>query len=218
MSKNKLTKFAENRAAPNVVQPEDAFFHECKGKWNQAFFQENQPINLELACGKGEYTVGLARHFPDWNFVGMDIKGARIWKGSQRAMEQGLDNVAFLRSLIHDLDAFFAEDEISEIWIVFPDPRPKKRDIRRRLTNPRFLEMYKKILKKEGWLKLKTDDTQLFDYTLKVLEDQPIHALTYTYDLYDSDLLEEHYGIETFYESRWLAEGRKINYLKFKFT
>ena len=171
-----------------------------------------------MACGRGEYTVGLAQVYPDKNFIGIDIKGDRIWKGSGEALEKGLDNVAFLRTKIHDLEDFFDENEIAEIWIVHPDPRPKKGDDKRRLTHPRFLDIYKKIVKPDGLIRLKTDNTGLFEYSLEILENQPIKNFEHTFDLYNSAFLDEHHGITTRYEAKFTEEGHSIKYLKFRFT
>ena len=162
--------------------------------------------------------IGLAALFPEKNFVGVDIKGDRLWKGSKTAYEKELTNVAFLRTFIHALDKFFSADEIDELWLTFPDPRPKDRDERRRLTNNRFLDLYKPLLRPDGWLRLKTDSTSLFEYTLEVLaERNDITDLTVTHDLYHSELNAEHHGIVTHYEKLFYEQGEKIKYLKFRF-
>lgn len=219
MSKNKTQKFAENDKRRNVIQAGKPLFEKIKGNWRREYFQNENDLVLELACGRGEYTVGLARQFPDRNFVGVDIKGARIWKGSGQAISEGLMNAAFLRTQIQSLHEFFEPKEVDEIWIVHPDPRPKKSDIHRRLTHPRFLEMYKSLIKKDGWIKLKTDNTALFEYSVEVLESRSdIQDLQYTFDLYESELLAEHYEITTRYELEFSGEGEKIKYLKFKFS
>ncbi|MGB3464733.1 MAG: tRNA (guanosine(46)-N7)-methyltransferase TrmB, partial [Cyclobacteriaceae bacterium] len=177
------------------------------------------PIVVELGCGRGEYTIGLALNEPDKNYIGVDIKGDRIWKGSSQAQEHGLDQVAFLRTQIVLLDKFFKPGEISEIWITFPDPRPRDRDIKRRLTSPRFLNMYKSLLQKDGWVKFKTDNTPLFDYTLSLFDgDIKVKDLMYTHDLYNSPLLEEHYGVKTKYEKIFTDKGEDIKYMKFRFA
>ncbi len=176
-------------------------------------------MTVELACGRGEYSVGLARKFPHQNFVGVDLKGDRLWKGSTWAFEDGLKNVCFLRTQILNIEAFFEPGEIDEIWLTFPDPRPRKRDIKRRLTSPRFLNMFKHILKQDGWFRFKTDNTGLFDYTLEELaQHSDVVDLKFTYDLYSSDLREECYDIKTRYEEMFAAEGEKIKYLRFKFS
>jgi tRNA (guanine-N7-)-methyltransferase len=218
MGRKKLERFAQNNANQNVIQEGKDFFRNCKGKWHSEYFQNNNPIVLELACGRGEYSVGLAEIFPEKNFIGVDIKGARLWKGSTLAIEKGLRNVAFLRTYIQNLEDFFAEKEVSEIWLIHPDPRPKEADARRRLTHPRFLEMYKKLLQKDSFVHLKTDNTGLFEYTLEVLKDFSIKNLVYTYDLNSSELASEHFGIKTKYEMAFEEKGEKIKYLKFQFA
>ena len=216
--RGKQRRFAYNEAADNVLQPGKPLYEKIKGQWQKSFFNNDKPLVVELACGRGEYTIGLAKEFPDKNFLGVDIKGDRLWKGSKTAYELELNNVGFLRTFIHALDNFFAIDEIDELWITFPDPRPKDSDERRRLTNNRFLDLYKPLLKEDGWLKFKTDSTSLFDYTLEVLnERQDIKELTFTHDLENSDLLSEHFGIVTHYEKLFSEQGEKIKYLKFKF-
>ncbi|MFY7787654.1 MAG: tRNA (guanosine(46)-N7)-methyltransferase TrmB, partial [Thermoflexibacteraceae bacterium] len=188
MARNKTFRFEQNKVADNVIEPNKPLFDQIKGKWNELFFKNNNPIVLELACGRGEYTIGLAKNFPDKNFIGIDIKGDRLWKGSQKAIEENLTNVAFLRIHIEELENYFAVGEANEIWIIHPDPRPKKRDARRRLTSPRFLSIYKNILQNLGTLRLKTDSTILYEYSLEVFQStllQPIvKNLTYTADLY----------------------------------
>lgn len=217
MGRRKQPKFAQNRASRNVIETGKPTFETIKGKWRE-FFGNDHDLVLELACGRGEYTVGLAEAYPDRNFVGVDIKGDRIWKGSQAAQAKGLDNAAFLRTLIHHLDDFFEPGEASEIWLVHPDPRPKSSDERRRLTHPRFLEIYRRLLAPGGWFRFKTDNPGLFDYTLETLQDWPVEDLVYTRDLYRSDLLEEHRGITTKYERIFVEQGFTVNYLKFRFA
>lgn len=167
---------------------------------------------LELACGKGEYTVGLAQHFPDTLFIGVDIKGDRFSRGIQKANELGLQNVRFIRGIIHHLDRWFSEGEIDEIWIVHPDPRPRESDEKRRLTSPRFLKMYGSLLIPEGTVRLKTDDQSLFQYSLDILQAEGRKELVHTFDLHDSELLRDHYGIITDYERLALQKGKKIGY------
>lgn len=218
MGKNKLARFAANRENPLVIEPGKAFFEQTKGRWHQDFFANHHPITLELACGKGEYTVGLAGHYPGQNFIGVDIKGDRIWKGSQAAMSQGLTNAGFLRINILEIKNFFAPGEVEDIWLINPDPRPRKRDARRRLTHPRFLQLYLDILKPGGTVRLKTDNAGLFEYTLAVAQALPTTDLEYTRDLYESPLYAEHHGIKTKYELLFLEQGHKIHYLKFRFA
>jgi len=219
MGRSKLDKFKDNAASDYIIQPGKDMYELIKGNWRQMYFKNSHPLVLELACGRGEYTIGLARKFPDKNFVGVDIKGPRIWRGMKTAEAENLTNTGFLRGHIQNLDDYFEHDEVNEIWITFPDPRPKGRDERRRLTHPRFIDMYRRILKPGGWMYLKTDNTGLFDYTLEVVQKlKGIEQLTYTHDLYNSTLLEEHHGIQTTYEKRYLVDGIKINYLKFRFS
>lgn len=217
--RKKLRRFEENAQRRNVVEPGKPLFETIKGKWKEKQFKNDNPITLELACGRGEYTVGLAQHSNASNFIGIDIKGDRIWKGSSHADTLGLEHVAFLRTKIHDLLNFFAPGEVSEIWLTFPDPRPRDRDIKRRLTNPRFLDMYKEVLEPEGWFRFKTDNTGLFEYTLEVLAKRnDIRDLEFTKDLYNSPLNAEHFGIKTKYEKMFSEAGEKIKYLKFRFA
>ena len=211
-------KFADNVSRRNVIQPGKDLFEKVKGSWRELYFKNSNDVVLELACGRGEYTVGLAREFPDRNFIGVDIKGARIWNGSNIADMEQIRNVAFLRVHIQNIEHFFAKDEVSEIWIVHPDPRPRKSDRHRRLTHPRFLGIYKKIIKKGGMIRLKTDNTGIFEYTLEVLNERnDICNLEFTNDLYNSSFNSEHYGIKTRYEEEFTADGHDIKYLKFSF-
>lgn len=217
--RGKRQKFAENALRANVIEPGKAIYEEVKGNWNTVYFKHDQRIVLELACGRGEYTIGMARLFPGKNFIGVDIKGDRIWKGSGIAIEESLENVAFLRTHIQELGDFLCPGEVSEIWITFPDPRPRKREAKLRLTHPRFLELYKVILTPGGTVRLKTDNTPLFDYTLAVLEERKdIIGLHFTHDLYHSSLREECLGITTKYEEKFTGQGEKIKYLRFGFV
>jgi tRNA (guanine-N7-)-methyltransferase len=219
MGRNKLVRFEQNENNRNVVQQGKELFTRIKGNWNQEQFERKQPLVVELACGRGEFTVGLARQYPQQNFVGVDIKGSRIWKGSVTAIAENLHNVAFLRSQIEVLDNFFDKDEIAELWITFPDPRPREGDEKRRLTSPRFLDMYKPLIRKGGIVHFKTDNTGLFDYTTEVLKDRAdVIILEYTYDFYSSLLRDEHFGIQTRYEKMFTEQGEKIKYLKFQFV
>lgn len=219
MSKNKQQKFAEVAGFPNVLQPayksiiED---NEIKGNWNKDFFKNDNPIVLELACGKGEYTVGLAERNPNINYVGVDVKGARIYTGSKYALENDLKNAGFLRIQIEQINHFFAENEVSGLWIIFPDPQPQKPRTKKRLTSPNFLKRYSKMLKPGSIIHLKTDNDQLFQYTLDVIEEEKHELITYTRDLYNSDLVDEILAIHTFYEKMFLKEGSNINYLQFR--
>jgi tRNA (guanine-N7-)-methyltransferase len=218
VSKGKLFKFAEMETFPNVLQPafEDVFGkeHSLKGKWKELFFKNSNPITLELGCGKGEYAVGMARIFPDRNFIGIDIKGARIWKGAKRALQEKLPNVAFLRTRIDFITSFFAADEIDEIWITFPDPQLKK-DLKK-LTSSRFLNRYNQFLKSGGTLNLKTDSRELYDYTCLIANYNKLRISAKTDNLYHSKFNNEILSIKTFYESMWLDEGLKIHYIQFQ--
>ncbi|RDV14819.1 tRNA (guanosine(46)-N7)-methyltransferase TrmB [Pontibacter diazotrophicus] len=219
MARSKLAKFAAIGERENVIEPGDELYGQLKGKWREVHFQNDNPIVLEVGCGRGEYTVGMAQLFPEKNFIGSDIKGERLWKGSTMAEEKELVNVAFLRTFIEQIDENFAENEVDEIWITFPDPRPRDRDIKRRLTSPRFLNLYKSILKPDGLIHLKTDNLPLYEYTLEVLQEKKrdIERLLHTPDLYKSDLQEHTMGIYTTYEKRYLAEGLPIKYLQLQF-
>jgi tRNA (guanine-N7-)-methyltransferase len=218
MGRSKLDKFKDNAQSDFVIQPGKDIFENIKGRWRRLYFRNDNHLVLELACGRGEYAIGLARIFPDKNFIGVDIKGPRIWRGMMIAEEECLNNVGFLRGHIQNLEDFFEENEVDEIWITFPDPRPKGRDKRRRLTHGRFLEIYRKILKPGGWFCLKTDNDGLYEYSLEVLSDRDdILDLEYTDDLYNSELLKDHFGIKTTYEKKYLKDGIAIKYLKFRF-
>ncbi|MBU8883176.1 tRNA (guanosine(46)-N7)-methyltransferase TrmB [Flavobacteriaceae bacterium JJC] len=223
MGKNKLARFAENKTLPNVFQPtrEEALdnYH-LKGKWRSEVFKNQNPIVLELGCGKGEYSVGLAKSFPEKNFIGIDIKGARFWFGAKEAAEKNLDNVAFLRTQIELVDCFFDKDEVDEIWITFPDPQIKYRRTKHRMTHPEFLDRYRKILKKDGIIHLKTDSEFLHGYTLGLLQGQGHEILSAHHDIYGAPeyepgtpLLRE---IKTYYEGLFSAKGKTITYIKFK--
>jgi tRNA (guanine-N7-)-methyltransferase len=216
--RKKLRRFQENENRENILQPGKPLYDQIKGNWSKSFFKNDKPITIELGCGDGEYSVGLARINPDRNYIGIDLKGDRLYQGSSLAIKEGLTNVGFLRTQIHMLDKFFEENEVDEVWLTFPDPRPKIGDEKRRLTFPRFLESYKRVAHAESWFKFKTDSTSLFDYTLEVLETRfPVRNLQFTHDLYHSEMLAEHHGIQTKYEKIWSAKGEKIKYLKFQF-
>jgi tRNA (guanine-N7-)-methyltransferase len=218
MSRKKLVRFKANEENPNVVQEGKPIFEEIKGQWRARQFQNQNPLVVELACGRGEFTVGLARVFPHQNFIGVDIKGSRIWKGSSTATEEGLENVAFLRTQIQLLDKFFDQGEIDELWITFPDPFPRDGDEKRRLTSDRFLDMYKPLLKSRGTVHFKTDNTGLFDFSLNLVQSRKdIEVLGHTHDFYQSEWKDDHFGIQTRYEKMFSEKGEKIKYLKFRF-
>ncbi len=218
MGKNKLAKFDEMEHFENVIQApfnrikNDDFY--LKGKWKEDFFHNQSPIILELGCGKGEYTVGLAEKKPSTNFIGADIKGARLWKGAKQALEKKLTNVAFLRTNIEIISQFFGEGEIDEIWLTFPDPQMKKK--RKRLTSTTFLDKYKTFLKKDGIIHLKTDSNFQFTYTRGLVCLNRFETLAETEDLYGSGLLDETLQIKTYYEKQWLARGIPIKYIAFR--
>lgn len=216
MGKNKLERFRINTLRENVIQPGKLLYETIKGCWNELYFKNDHAIVLELACGRGEYTTGLAALFPDKNFIGVDIKGARIWKGSTVAEEKQLTNVAFLRTRILELENFFGDNEVSEIWITFPDPQLGKKNIKKRLTHPRFLDLYRRRMVSMGAVHLKTDNQALFDYTLEVLAEQHIIPEIVTDDLYQSDYLHLHHGIQTKYECHFLSSGSTIKYIRFR--
>ncbi|MCB0736666.1 MAG: tRNA (guanosine(46)-N7)-methyltransferase TrmB [Bacteroidetes bacterium] len=210
MGKNKLKKIAETKEMANILE----FPRELKGKWNTHFKNDN-PIVLELACGKGHYTLAMGRMFPNKNFIGIDIKGTRLWTGGKTAYEEGLSNVCFTRMVIEQIDEFFAPGEVDEIWITFPDPQPKNE--RRRLTHPLFLEKYKTALKPNGWVHLKTDNTMLFEFTIGVLAGMNVKPEKVTRNLYLSDLYQDPIlQIKTYYESLWNEQGSNIKYTKFR--
>ncbi len=216
--KSKLKRFEIIAGRDNVLEPGKEMFTQIKGKWNSEFFKNSNPITAEFACGRGEYSIGLATLFPQRNYIGVDVKGDRLWKGSTLAVENKISNVGFLRANMTLIDNFFDEGELDEIWLTFPDPRPRKRDIKRRLTNSRFLDMYRMILKPEGYFRFKTDNTPLFEYTLEELQSRnDIVDLTVTHDLYNSDLRHECFDIKTRFEEMFTAKGEIIKYLRFKF-
>ena len=220
MGKNKLARFAENATLSNFFQPsldevKDSFF--MKGKWREIYFKNNNPLILELGCGKGEYSIGLAERYPDKNFIGVDIKGARMWRGCKSSVENKMTNIAFLRTRIELIDCYFGEKEVDEIWVTFPDPHPKRIRENKRLTSPPFLERYQRMLKDDGIVHLKTDSYSLYQYTLDVISEYKHNLLLSTDNLYNSGINEDVMGIQTFYEKMFLAEGKHITYCKFKF-
>lgn len=216
--KSKLKRFEIISGRDNVLEPGKEIYLKIKGNWHSTYFKNDHPITLEFACGRGEYTVGMARKFHDRNFIGVDKKGDRLWKGSTLAVEEALNHVAFLRTEILFIESFFQPGEVDEIWLTFPDPRPRKRDAKRRLTSSRFIDMYKKLLKPGGYFRFKTDNTDLFNFTLEELSYRnDLADYEFTHDLYESPLRPECYDIKTRYEEMFAAKGEKIKYLRFRF-
>jgi len=216
MGKDKLRRFAEIAGFPNVLQLEEG--KPLKGKWRQEHFKNDNPLILELACGKGEYTVNLARLFPEKNFIGIDYKGNRLWRGAKTALEENIPNAAFLRIQIENILDYFENGEVSEIWITFPDPQPQVSREKKRLTFPGFLEKYRIILEEGGILHLKTDNDGLHEYTFEKIGELGLKLHAKTEDLYNSDIADEVLHIHTYYEKKYLADDKNINYLKFSFV
>lgn len=221
-SKNKLKRFKENETFANVFQPTREELtsndYDLKGHWNTTFFKNNNPLVLELGCGKGEYSVSLAQKYPNRNFIGIDIKGARFWRGAKTAIENGIPNVAFLRTQIELVDFAFDENEVDEIWITFPDPQIKYKRTKHRMTNIEFLEKYKKILKPDGVVNLKTDSEFMHGYTLGLLHGIGHEVLYANHDVYkQAGSPDEVTSIQTFYESQYLEQNKPITYIRFKF-
>ena len=242
MGKNKLSRWAELNTLNNVIQPETGDVtrkdHSIKGNWRNKIFSNANPVVLELACGKGEYTLGLAEMFPQMNFIGIDIKGARMWRGAKTASEKQLKNVAFLRTRIEFINSFFAEDEVDEIWIIFPDPHSGKKNSNKRLTCSWFLNKYRNLIKDGGIVHLKTDNSELYRYTEKMVRNNGLEILISTENMYGEDpvlktsfysihsnlnndyenviLTDKILSIMTHYEKKFLKEGLKINYLAFR--
>ena len=215
MGKDKLRRFAEIDTFSNVFQMDAG--KPFKGEWNAGVFKNANPVVLELACGKGEYTVNLAVLFPNKNFIGVDYKGNRIWRGAKTALEDGVNNVAFLRIQIENLIDYFAPGEIDEIWITFPDPQPQLSREKKRLTSPRFLNMYRQILKPGGFINLKTDNDGFHTYTVGQIDQLKLNLHTRTENLYHSEYADEVLSIKTYYEKKYLKDNKNINYLKFSF-
>jgi len=219
VTKKKLARFAENKTFDNFFQPSYQQLAEgfpLKSKWNQSFFKNSHPLVLELGCGKGEFTVGLGRRYPEKNFIGMDIKGARMWRGAKTSQDENMKNVAFVRTRIQLIEHFYASDEVDEIWITFPDPQPKKTGIKKRLTSPQFLERYRRICKKNCIVHLKTDNTALFDYTLEVIKEQMLPLLFQTFDVDKDPGSDDVVSIRTHYEMLFREQGEKIKYCRFR--
>ncbi len=215
MGKDKLRRFAEIETFANVYQLEEG--KPLKGNWAKEHFKNDNPVVLELACGKGEYTVNLAQLFPDKNFIGVDYKGNRIWRGAKTGIEEGINNVAFLRIQIENLLDYFADGEIDEIWITFPDPQPQDSREKKRLTFPAFLNRYKQALKQGGKVNLKTDNDQLYAYTCEKVEELGLKIHKNTDHLYTSEFADEVLSIKTYYEKKYLLHDKNINYIQFSF-
>lgn len=221
MGKNKLKRFAENATFSHVFQPVQKEMvnadHEMKGKWG-SFFKNNHPITLELGCGGGEYTVDLAKRYPERNYIGIDIKGARLWKGARIAHDLNLTNNAFIRTRIHNITSFFtAEEGIDELWITFPDPQPREGKAKKRLTSSEYLQKYREFASKDCIVNLKTDSKFLFDYTLNdVVKVEGLELLMRSEDVYADYQSGPLVEVQTYYEKMWLKNGLKIHYLKFK--
>jgi len=220
LGKNKLERFAENETFEHFFQPS---FQDLvsgfplKGKWHADFFGNNNPIIIEIGCGKGEYTVNLAEKYPATNFIGLDKKGARLWRGGKTSKENKLSNVAFIRTRIEQLEHIFSPGEVDEIWITFPEPQPSKE--RKRFTSPQFIERFRKIMKPDGIIHLKTDSDLFYAFTLRVIKEDGHELLYSNDDLYsnpDDYRIKDVIAIQTFYEKMWLAEGFKIKYLEYK--
>lgn len=221
-SKNKLKRFKENETFKNVLQPDREIVAagkcELKGQW-AAHFGNTNPLVLELGCGKGEYTLGLAEKNADKNFIGVDIKGARFWRGAKTALEEKRENVAFLRSQIELIDLLFAPGEVDEIWITFPDPQIKYKRTKHRMTNRQFLDKYKQILCPGGTVHLKTDSEFMHGYTLGILQGLELDIIYANHDVYkNAGSPKEVLGIQTFYEKQYLEKGKPITYIQFKFN
>lgn len=215
MGKDKLKRFAEVATFSNVVQLGAGLPY--KDKWAADFFKNANPVVVELACGKGEYTMNLAKLFPHKNFIGIDYKGNRIWRGAKDALAEGVTNVGFLRIQIETLPDYFGDAEIDEIWITFPDPQPQLSREKKRLTSPRFLEKYKHLLKHGGFVNLKTDNDGLHAYTAEKITELGLKLYVKTEDLYHSEHADEVLSIKTYYEKKYLKDNKNINYLKFSF-
>ena len=219
MGKDKIRRFKENLTFACFVQPEfEEVFqqeHPLKGHWHKEFFKNENPIVLELGCGKGEYTVALAQRHPEKNFIGIDIKGARMWRGAKTVTEQGMTNAGFLRTRIEFIESLFAEGEVSEIWITFPDPQLKTRRAKKRLTGPLFLEHYAKMLSEEGVIHLKTDSQHLYHYTQAVIDHYGLTRLAANNDIYGTGYADERLSVKTAYETMFLDRGLPITYTQF---
>jgi tRNA (guanine-N7-)-methyltransferase len=216
MAKKKLVHFTENLTFPHLFQPRYQELipeFRMRSAWGKEFFGNDQPVILELGCGKGEYTVALAKHYPEKNFIGIDIKGARLWRGSKTVAEEEMKNAAFIRTHANNLPHLFAPGEVNEIWITFPDPQPKHE--RKRLTAPAFIDRYRKVLVGGGVIHLKTDDVPFYEYTLEVIRETGLHLQWKTEDLYGSGTVHDVATVQTYYEKIWLGQKKPIMYVRF---
>jgi tRNA (guanine-N7-)-methyltransferase len=222
LGKNKIRKFRELNSFKNVLQPRfDEILRSpfrLKGKWREEYFGNDHPVVLELGCGKGEYTVSLAERYPLVNFIGVDIKGSRIWTGARYAIDHDLRNVAFIRTRIEFIGSFFGKDEVDEIWLTFPDPQLKRKRTKKRLTSPLFLEMYRQFLKENGIIHLKTDNSELFEFTRKLALKNDFRTHSITENLYSSEIEGAAKEIKTYYEKQFLDKGMNIYYISFSFN
>ena len=221
-SKNKLKRFIQNESFSNVIQPKRQELlsknFNYKGNWNSLYFKNNNPIIIELGCGRGEYTVNLAKLNPDKNYIGIDIKGARFWRGAKTSIDEELNNVVFLRTQIELINLVFGKDEVDEIWLTFPDPQIKYQRTKHRLTNPFFINLYKKILKNKGIVHLKTDSEFLHGYTLGILKSFSVNLIFSNHDIYkNNNAPDEVINIKTHYEKLFLESNKNISYLSFTF-
>lgn len=220
MGKDKLKRFSENLTFDNLFQPsfDDVLNKNFsnKGNWNKNYFKNNNPIILELGCGKGEYTIAMSQEKKTANYIGIDIKGARLWRGAKTAFENKYKNVAFIRTQIEFITSFFSKNEVSEIWITFPDPQMRKRRAKKRLTSSRFLKQYQQLLINNGIINLKTDNDLLYDYTIALINKNNLPILQSTNNLYKTKDISKFLTFKTFYENQYLEKGKNINYIKFK--
>lgn len=217
MARNKLERFEENKTFPHFFE----YRYEngisdflLKGKWNDAFFKNDKPIIIELGCGKGEYTTGLGLKYPDKNFIGLDIKGSRMWVGAKKSFEKKMKNIAFVRMYISLINAVFGENEVDEIWITFPDPHLRKSKSKKRLTSPDFINRYVQFLKPNGIIHLKTDSIELYDYTMEVISSNNYYLHCSSVDVYQNNISPAS-DIQTYYEQIWLSQGLTIKYISF---
>lgn len=218
MTKRKHQHFAENATFPHFFQPNFDQLKEgfpLKGKWRSDFFHNNNPLVVELGCGKGEFSTGLAARYPDKNFIGIDVKGARMWRGARTSFDEGMGNVAFVRTYVQLIADIFAPGEVDELWITFPDPCPQKPKAKKRLSSPQFLARYRKVAGSNAIVHLKTDNTAFFEYTLEVIAEQNLNLIFHTRDVDTNPGSDDVVSIQTFYEEMFREKGEKIKYLRF---